>query len=81
MACVLTVAVFENGSAGIGHVGDSRLYHLRRGTIRKVTHDHSPVGELEDAGEIGEAEAMRHPLRNELFRDVGSAEHELDDTL
>jgi len=79
MACVLTVAVLENGSAVVGHVGDSRLYHLRRGEIRKVTHDHSPVGEREDKGEIGETEAMRHPRRNEVFRDVGSEEHEPDD--
>src|ERR1700682_3360331 len=38
MACVLTVAVLENGSAVVGHVGDSRLYHLRRGEIGKITH-------------------------------------------
>lgn len=79
MACVLTVAVLDNGSAIVGHVGDSRLYHLRRGEIAKITHDHSPVGEREDKGEIGEAEAMRHPRRNEVFRDVGSEEHEPDD--
>jgi serine/threonine protein phosphatase PrpC len=79
MACVLTLAVLENGSAVIGHVGDSRLYYARRGTIRKVTHDHSPVGEREDAGEISEAEAMRHPRRNEVFRDVGSEDHAPDD--
>jgi serine/threonine protein phosphatase PrpC len=79
MACVLTLAVLENGSAVVGHVGDSRLYHVRRGVIRKITHDHSPVGEREDSGEIGEAEAMRHPRRNEVFRDVGSEEHAPDD--
>jgi serine/threonine protein phosphatase PrpC len=79
MACVLTVAVLENGSAVIGHVGDSRLYEIRRGGIRKLTHDHSPVGEREDNGELQEAEAMRHPRRNEVFRDVGSEEHAPDD--
>jgi serine/threonine protein phosphatase PrpC len=79
MACVLTVAVLENGSAVVGHVGDSRLYHLRGGDIRKVTHDHSPVGEREDAGELDEASAMRHPRRNEVYRDVGSEEHTPDD--
>jgi serine/threonine protein phosphatase PrpC len=79
MACVLTLAVLEDGSAVIGHVGDSRLYHVRQGVIRKVTHDHSPVGEREDAGEMGELEAMRHPRRNEVFRDVGSEEHAPDD--
>jgi parallel beta-helix repeat protein len=79
MACVLTVAVLDGDRATVGHVGDSRLYLLRRGEIRKVTPDHSPVGAREDAGEISEAEAMRHPRRNEIFRDVGSAPHEPDD--
>ncbi|MGD0870206.1 MAG: protein phosphatase 2C domain-containing protein [Bryobacteraceae bacterium] len=75
MACVLTVAVLENGSAVVGHVGDSRAYQIRRGRIQKITHDHSPVGEREDNGELSEAEAMRHPRRNEVYRDVGSEEH------
>lgn len=79
MACVLTVAVLDNGSAVVGHVGDSRLYQIRHGEIRKITHDHSPVGEREDNNEITEAEAMRHPRRNEVFRDVGSEEHAPDD--
>jgi serine/threonine protein phosphatase PrpC len=79
MACVLTVAVLENGSAVVGHVGDSRLYQIRQGEIRKITHDHSPVGEREDNREISEQEAMRHPRRNEVYRDVGSEEHAPDD--
>jgi serine/threonine protein phosphatase PrpC len=79
MACVLTLAVLENGTAVVGHVGDSRLYQVRRGEIRKVTHDHSPVGEREDSRELSEADAMRHPRRNEVFRDVGSEEHTPDD--
>ena len=79
MACVLTLAVLENGAAVVGHVGDSRLYQVRRGEIRKITHDHSPVGEREDNRELSEADAMRHPRRNEVFRDVGSEEHTPDD--
>ena len=79
MACVLTVAVLDNGSAVVGHVGDSRMYQIGHGEIRKITHDHSPVGEREDAHEISEEEAMRHPRRNEVFRDVGSEEHSPDD--
>jgi serine/threonine protein phosphatase PrpC len=46
--------------ATIGHVGDTRLYKLRGDGIEKVTRDHSPVGEREDAHEISEVEAMRH---------------------
>lgn len=72
MACVLTLAVVRGGEISIGHVGDSRLYLIWRGAIRKLTSDHSPVGEDEDAGELSEAEAMQHPRRNEVFRDVGS---------
>ena len=79
MACVLTLAVIENGHAIIGHVGDSRLYRIWNGEIEKITRDHSPVGEREDNQEISEAEAMRHPRRNEVYRDVGSQEHSPDD--
>jgi len=79
MACVLTLAVLEDGAAIVGHVGDSRLYKIRQGRIEKLTHDHSPVGEREDGGELSEAEAMRHPRRNEVFRDVGSEPHQPDD--
>jgi serine/threonine protein phosphatase PrpC len=76
MACVLTVALVKDGVLTVGHVGDTRLYAIRNGTLAKVTHDHSPVGEREDRGEIDEAEAMRHPRRNEIYRDVGSQHHE-----
>ena len=79
MACVLSVAVIENGRAVIGHVGDTRLYKLRPDGIEKITQDHSPVGEREDAGELSEADAMRHPRRNEVYRDVGSEPHNAHD--
>ncbi len=79
MACVLTVAVVDETRAIVGHVGDTRLYKLRCGRIEKVTHDHSPVGEREDSHEISELEAMRHPRRNEVYRDVGSDAHEPGD--
>lgn len=76
MACVLTVAVVENGHVVFGHVGDTRLYKFRHGHVEKLTRDHSPVGEREDAREISELDAMRHPRRNEVYRDVGSEPHQ-----
>jgi len=79
MACVLTVAVVEDGSLQVGHVGDTRLYVIKGHQIRKATADHSPVGRREDAGELSELEAMRHPRRNEVYRDVGSKPHRPDD--
>ncbi len=72
MACVLTLAAVLGEEIVIGHVGDSRLYLIWNGAIRKLTADHSPVGEVEDAGALSEREAMAHPRRNEVFRDVGS---------
>ena len=79
MGCVLTVALIEEGVLHFGHVGDTRLYKLRNGEIRKITADHSPVGELEDSSQISEREAMQHPRRNEVFRDVGSERRDPDD--
>lgn len=79
MTCVLTLALLTDQELTIGHVGDSRLYKVTRNGLRKLTHDHSPIGEREDAQEMSEADAMKHPRRSEVFRDVGSAFREPDD--
>ena len=79
MACVITLAIVADGRVTVGHVGDTRLYKIRHDGIRKLTRDHSPVGEREDAGELGEVDAMRHPRRNEVFRDVGSTYRDKDE--
>ena len=79
MACVLTLVIVDDGRAVVGHVGDTRLYKLRHDRIDKITRDHSPVGEREDSHELSEAEAMHHPRRNEVYRDVGSDPHQPDD--
>lgn len=79
MACVLTVAVLSDDRVTVGHVGDSRLYLIWNGAFKKLTSDHSPVGEREDRGELTEEEAMLHPRRHEVFRDVGSRYRAADD--
>jgi PPM family protein phosphatase len=79
MACVLTVAALDGDRFVVGHVGDSRLYLIWNGAIRKLTSDHSPVGEQEERGELTEEEAMAHPRRNEVFRDVGTRARLSDD--
>jgi serine/threonine protein phosphatase PrpC len=79
MTCVVTLAIVNDGRLTIGHVGDSRLYKLRAEGMQKLTHDHSPVGEREDAQEITEVDAMRHPRRHEVFRDVGGALRDKDE--
>jgi serine/threonine protein phosphatase PrpC len=79
MACVLTIVVVDDTRAVVGHVGDTRLYKLRNDRIDKLTRDHSPIGEREDSNELSELEAMHHPRRNEVYRDVGSDPHQPDD--
>jgi hypothetical protein len=50
------------------HVGDSRAYLLRDGELSQITHDHTYVQTLVDAGRITEEEASHHPRRNLLMR-------------
>ena len=79
MACVLTLAIAEGDRITAGHVGDSRLYLAWNGMVRKLTSDHSPIGQQEENGELTEEQAMRHPRRHEVFRDVGTQIHGPDD--
>jgi protein phosphatase len=65
--------------AAIGHVGDSRVYLYRGGTLRQVTDDHSWVGEQIRAGVMTDADARRHPWRNVVTRAIsGGADPEVD---
>ncbi len=79
MACVLTVALLEDDYLYVAHVGDTRLYKIRGRQITKLTRDHSFVGMQEDRKVLSEYNAMHHPRRNEILRDVGSEHHEPDD--
>lgn len=81
MCCVLTAVVADasEGCLYYAHVGDTRLYRYRDGSLQKLTRDHSIVGIKEDAGEMSELEAMTHPHRNQILREVGSTLHRLDD--
>src|SRR5208283_2489909 len=56
------------------------LYLIWNGNLRKITSDHSFVGEKEDRGELTEDEAMAHPRRHEVLRDVGSRPRGPDDS-
>lgn len=82
MCCVLTAAVADAKIKKLFyvHVGDTRLYRFRNGVLEKLTSDHSLVGMREDAGELTEAEAMRHPRRNEILREVGSTFRRIGDS-
>ena len=76
MSCVLTAVLVEVADLRVNmvHVGDTRLYQYAYGKLRKLSHDQSVVGYLEDNGLISEEEAMLHPQRNVISHYVGSEE-------
>lgn len=74
MSCVLTTVLIEleQRRVNLAHIGDTRLYQYAHGELIKLSHDHSLVGYREEIGDLTEEEAMRHPQRNVIGRDVGS---------
>lgn len=56
----------------VAHVGDSRIYHIRRGEISQLSEDHSMVAMMVASGQITEAESLEHPDRNVLTKSLGS---------
>ncbi len=56
----------------LGHVGDSRAYLFREGTLRQVSADHSLVGELMRTGVLSAEDARTYPYRNIVTRAVGT---------
>jgi serine/threonine protein phosphatase PrpC len=71
MGTTLTVAYVGEDDLAIAHVGDSRFYVLRDGTLEQLTEDHSLVGELVRRGQISAEEAEDHPQRSIITRALG----------
>lgn len=71
MGTTATVAVTAGDKVYVGHIGDSRAYHLRGDVIAQITEDHSVVAQLLRARAITPAEAQRHPYRNVITRCLG----------
>lgn len=72
MGTTMTVALVENGAVRIGHVGDSRAYRVREGTLEQLTEDHSLVAELVRSGRLSQEEADVHPQRSVITRVLGA---------
>ncbi len=72
MGCTATAISISENMMAVGHVGDSRCYVLHAGKLVRITHDHSFVEELVDAGEITADEARVHPSRSVITRALGS---------
>ena len=71
MGTTLEVCLIYNNKAYIGHVGDSRIYRIRKDVIRKLTKDHSYVQQLVEDKKITREEAKIHPKKNMLTRALG----------
>ena len=71
MGTTLEICLIYNSKAFIGHIGDSRIYRIRKEFIRKLTKDHSYVEELVKDGTITKEEAEHHPKKNMLMKAVG----------
>lgn len=54
----------QDGAAYWAHVGDSRVYHLRGGSVVSRTRDHSHVELLLREGLIAREQMQGHPMRN-----------------
>jgi serine/threonine protein phosphatase PrpC len=72
MGTTCTAAAIVQDSLYYVHVGDTRLYLIRDGQIRRVTRDHSYVGRLVESGMISPEEAENHPQRNILTAALGT---------
>lgn len=71
MATTLTAAVVSDGVLYAAHVGDCRIYHVRRGKVRQITKDHTVVQERVRMGLMSAAKARHHPERSALSRSLG----------
>ena len=71
MGTTLEICLIYNNKAYIGHVGDSRIYRIRKGVMRKLTKDHSYVQQLIEDGKITREEANIHPKKNMLTKALG----------
>ena len=71
MGTTLEICLIYNNKAYIGHVGDSRIYRIRKDVIRKLTKDHSYVQQLVEDKKITREEAKVHPKKNMLTRALG----------
>jgi len=74
MGTTISCLVLSDTHLIIAHVGDSRIYCLRKGRLIRLTVDHTFVQDMIFEGEVDPAKAHLHPLRHMLTRAVGTGE-------
>lgn len=81
MGTTVSMVLIKNDSAFLGHVGDSRIFLVREGSVHQLSEDHSLVHEMYKQGRIGTTEAEKASYRNIITRAVGHQERVRVDTL
>jgi protein phosphatase len=71
MGCTAEVVYLDGRNVVVGHVGDSRTYHLHEGRLIQLTRDQTLVNRLVELGTLTPEEAETHPRRNELQQAIG----------
>ncbi|HLW59241.1 MAG TPA: protein phosphatase 2C domain-containing protein [bacterium] len=71
MQTTLTALVLCGSRYWIGHVGDSKAFLMRGGSLRQLTRDHTMVQEMRRLGLVSARRATRHPHRHLLTRTIG----------
>lgn len=71
MGTTIEICLIYNNRAFIAHIGDSRIYRIRKGLIRQLTQDHSYVQTLVKQGTLTKEEARNHPKKNMLTKALG----------
>ncbi len=64
MGTTLTALFFSERRVALAHIGDSRAYVLRNGSLHQITRDDTLVQSFVDEGRISPEEAVTHPQRN-----------------
>ncbi|MCK4533429.1 Stp1/IreP family PP2C-type Ser/Thr phosphatase [bacterium] len=72
MGTTVVSVLLDGNNICIAHVGDSRIYRVRKGKIERVTQDHSWVNELLQDREINEEEAKNFKQKNVITRALGT---------
>lgn len=81
MSTTVTMVLMQDDTAVMGHVGDSRMYFLRDGTLEQISTDHSLAAELYRGGVITREGVEKHPHSRVLTRNCGGQPSVLVDTL
>ena len=71
MGTTIDICLIYNSKLYIGHVGDSRVYRIRKDFIRKITRDDSYVQTLIEDGTITKEQAFNHPRKNMITKAIG----------